>query len=351
MDKNVTQDMMGQKRGRMNPTILIVDDDESNRETLVSILEPEGYRLVLAENGHQAVEQARTLQPDVIILDVMMPGMDGFEVCRFIRSDEQLAEVHILLLTALDDQQSLLEGLASGADDFITKPFNRHELRARLRTITRLDRYRKLLEERRQLQEAHQNLLDVYDETIEGWSRAMDMRDKETEGHSRRVTEMTLELARAHGIQNEELSHIRRGALLHDMGKLAVPDSILLKASSLTDDEWAQMRRHPKMAYDMLYPISYLRPALEIPYCHHEKWDGSGYPRGLKGREIPLAARLFAVADVWDALTSDRPYRPAWSDEKALTYIREQSGKHFDPEVVNLFLRVKTGKSVDHGNA
>lgn len=319
--------------------VLIVDDEPSNRETLVSILEPEGYRLVLAEDGRRALEQAKAIQPDVILLDVMMPGLNGFEVCRLIRAEDNLAEVPVIFLTALDDRQSLLEGLNSGADDFITKPFNRHELRARLKSITRLDRYHKLLEERQRLQEAHRNLLDAYDKTIEGWSRAMDLRDRETEGHTRRVTQMTLELAKMIGIESEQLTHIRRGALLHDMGKLGIPDSILLKPTSLEPDEWELMRQHPQLAYDMLHPIEYLRPALDIPYCHHEKWDGAGYPRGLKGTEIPLAARLFAVVDVWDALTSDRPYRPAWSAEETLAYIREQSGKHFDPEIVELFLR------------
>ncbi|MCK6538816.1 MAG: response regulator [Anaerolineales bacterium] len=321
-------------------TILIVDDESSNRETLVSILEPEGYRLVLAEDGRRALEQAKAIQPDVILLDVMMPGLNGFEVCRLVRAEDNLAEVPVILLTALDDRQSLLEGLNSGADDFITKPFNRHELRARLKSITRLDRYHKLLEERQRLHEAHQNLLDAYDKTIEGWSRAMDLRDRETEGHTRRVTQMTLELAKMFGVESEQLTHIRRGALLHDMGKLGIPDSILLKPASLDPDEWELMRQHPQLAYDMLYPIEYLRPALDIPLCHHEKWDGAGYPRGLKGTEIPLAARLFAVVDVWDALTSDRPYRPAWSAEETLAYIREQSGKHFDPEIVELFLRM-----------
>lgn len=320
-------------------TILIVDDEPSNRETLVSILEPEGYRLVLAEDGRRALEQAKAIQPDVILLDVMMPGLNGFEVCRLVRAEDNLAEVPVIFLTALDDRQSLLEGLNSGADDFITKPFNRHELRARLKSITRLDRYHKLLEERQRLQEAHRNLLDAYDETIEGWSRAMDLRDRETEGHTRRVTQMTLELAKMIGIESEQLTHIRRGALLHDMGKLGIPDSILLKPTSLDPDEWELMRQHPQLAYDMLYPIEYLRPALDIPYCHHEKWDGAGYPRGLKGTEIPLAARLFAVVDVWDALTSDRPYRPAWTKEQALEYIREQSGRHFDPNAVELFLQ------------
>jgi putative nucleotidyltransferase with HDIG domain len=183
-------------------------------------------------------------------------------------------------------------------------------------------------------------LFMAYDATIEGWSRAMDLRDKETEGHTLRVTELTLRLAERMGIGAPAAIHIRRGALLHDIGKLGVPDSILHKPGKLTDEEWTVMRRHTESAREMLSPIVYLRPAIDIPYCHHEKWDGSGYPRGLKAEQIPIAARIFSVVDVWDALTSDRPYRPAWSREKTIEYIREQSGKHFDPRIVEAFLQL-----------
>jgi len=324
----------------MASRVLIVDDEDAGRETLQSVLESEGYELEMAENGFQAIEKAKKLLPDVILLDVMMPGMTGFEVCQRIRSDPQIAEIPIIILTALDDRESLLTALKAGADDFIAKPFDRYELRARLLGITKLNRYQKLIQERSKLQEANQQLLSAYEATIEGWSRAMDLRDKETEGHSQRVTELTVRLAQGLAMGEEEIVHLRRGALLHDMGKLGVPDSILLKPAPLTDEEWAIMHKHPQLAYDMLYSIEYLRPALDIPYCHHEKWDGTGYPRGLTGEEIPIAARLFAVVDVWDALTSDRPYRPAWSEEEALAYIRGQSDKHFDPQVVDLFFKV-----------
>ena len=324
----------------MSSTVLIVDDEYSGRETLQSVLEGEGYELIMAENGLQAIEKAKAYQPDVILLDVMMPGMTGFEVCERIRSDPQVAEIPIIILTALDDRDSLLTGLKSGADDFISKPFDRFELRARLIGITRLNRFHKLVDEREKLQQAHQHLLDAYDATIAGWSHAMDLRDRETEGHSQRVTELTLKLAKAFGIQDNELTHIRHGALLHDMGKLGIPDSILQKPDQLTNEEWVVMRKHPQLAYEMLYPVEYLRPALDIPYSHHEKWDGTGYPRGLKGEEIPLAARIFAIVDVWDAITSDRPYRPAFTIEQALNHIREQSGKHFDPQVVDVFFKL-----------
>jgi putative two-component system response regulator len=324
----------------MSSTILIVDDEYSGRETLQSVLEGEGYNLVMAENGPQAIAKAKSILPDVILLDVMMPGMTGFEVCERIRNDPQVAEIPIILLTALDDRDSLLTGLKAGADDFISKPFDRFELRARLIGITRLNRYQKLLEEREKLQRAHAGLLEAYEATIEGWSHALDLRDRETEGHSRRVTELSLKLAQAMGMEEEAIGKMRRGALLHDMGKIGIPDAILHKPAELTEEEWIVMRKHPQFAYEMLNPIEYLHESLEIPFSHHEKWDGTGYPQGLMGEEIPLSARIFAVADVWDALTSDRPYRPAWSSEQALEYIREQSGKHFDPRVVNHFLKL-----------
>ena len=189
------------------------------------------------------------------------------------------------------------------------------------------------------LQQANMELAVAYDATIEGWSRAMDLRDKETEGHTERVTEMSMQLGKTLQLGEEYLVQLRRGALLHDIGKLGVPDGILLKADKLTDEEWQIMKQHPQLAYDMLSSVAYLRRALDIPYCHHEKWDGTGYPRGLKGEQIPLAARIFAIVDVWDALTSDRPYRQAWSKPDALKHIREQSGKHFDPQLVDVFLK------------
>jgi PAS domain S-box-containing protein len=191
------------------------------------------------------------------------------------------------------------------------------------------------------LQRSNKELILAYDATIEGWSRALDLRDQETEGHTQRVTEMALRLGDKMGMNDTEKLDLRRGALLHDIGKMGVPDAILLKPGPLTSDELKIMRQHPSYAYEMLKPIEYLRPALDVPYCHHEKWDGSGYPRGLKRDEIPLAARVFTVVDVFDALISNRPYRRAWSKEKVYAYIQEQSGKYFDPQVVAAFLQTE----------
>jgi len=191
-----------------------------------------------------------------------------------------------------------------------------------------------------QLQRSNFELSSAYDATIEGWSRAMDLRDHETEGHTQRVTELTVKLAQKMGIDGQQIIHIYRGGLLHDIGKLGVPDHILLKDDKLTDEEWEIMRRHPVYAYEMLSSINYLKPALTIPHYHHERWDGTGYPHKLKGNNIPVEARIFAIADVWDAVTSDRHYRKAWPRNQALNHIREQSGKHFDPQVVQAFFEL-----------
>jgi len=190
------------------------------------------------------------------------------------------------------------------------------------------------------LQHANSDIIYAYDATIKGWSRAMELRDAETEGHTQRVADLTVAIAKAMGITDQEIPHIRRGALLHDIGKMGIPDHILLKSDELTEEEWNIMRTHPELARDMLTPIAYLRDALHIPYCHHETWDGTGYPQGLKGEQIPLTARLFAIVDVWDALTSDRRYRKKWTKKKTLAYIKEQRGKRFDPDVVDVFLKI-----------
>ena len=189
-------------------------------------------------------------------------------------------------------------------------------------------------------QQAIVDLTEAYDATLEGWSRVLDMRDHVTDEHTHRVADLTVALASKMDFPESELGNVRRGALLHDIGKMGIPDAILQKPDVLTEAEWKIMKKHPELAYQFLSHISYLQPALDIPLCHHEKWDGTGYPRKLKGEEIPLSARIFAIIDVYDALTSDRPYRKAWEKEDALAYIREQSGKHFFPEVVDLFLEM-----------
>jgi putative nucleotidyltransferase with HDIG domain len=187
-------------------------------------------------------------------------------------------------------------------------------------------------------QHVNVDLAMAHDHTLEGWAKALDLRDEHTRSHTTRVVELTLQLARAMGIPDADLVHLLRGALLHDVGKIGIPDSILLKPGPLSDEEWVVMKKHPTYAYELLSSILYLRPALDIPYCHHEKWDGTGYPRGMKGEQIRLGARICAVANVWDSLRSHVPWRSAWSRDQALDYIRKQAGKDFDPAVVDAFL-------------
>jgi HD-GYP domain-containing protein (c-di-GMP phosphodiesterase class II) len=190
------------------------------------------------------------------------------------------------------------------------------------------------------LQRSNQEVTQAYDTTLEGWARALELRDRETEGHTRRVTELTMQLARYIGIADDDMVNIYRGVLLHDIGKMGVSDQILRKTGPLIETEWAEMRKHPEYAFNLLAPIPYLRPALDIPYCHHEHWDGSGYPRGLKGEQIPLSARIFSIVDIWDALLSDRSYRKAWPEEKVIDYVKEISGSILDPKVVTIFLEM-----------
>lgn len=420
------------------------------------------YEVVCAVNGMDALAKATAVNPDVILSDVIMPEMNGFDLCRRLRADSLLAEVPIILLTGLAHREHYLEGLRAGADDFISKPFDRIKLLARVAAVVRLNRYRRLLEERARferlielspdgillvnpegaiemanaaalkmlrmprepsdkevrrnlsdhvlethldqllsflrgavaapeaifrretdlvradgtgfpaeiaagycawqgqpavqlvvrditerkaaeeaIRRAHEELTLAWDTSLEGWSRALELRDRNTVGHAQRVADLTVLLAQAMAVPEEELINMRRGALLHDIGKMGIPDRILQKPGPLSEEEWDVMRRHPAYAVEMLSPIAYLRAALDIPCYHHERWDGGGYPHGLKETEIPLAARIFAVVDVWDALCSSRPYSDGWSSEDVRKHLEALAGTHLDPEVVKEFLRLE----------
>ncbi|MBI3742214.1 MAG: response regulator [Chloroflexi bacterium] len=344
--------------------ILIVDDHPTNRKLLRVTLEAEGQKTREAEDGKVALTLLESESFDAVISDVLMPNLDGYGLCLKIRQNKKLQHLPVIIYTATYTSPSD-EELAhdAGADGYIKKPAPTRVILDALYGLTTQKKSRravhkprkkemevmkeysqglvqKIEEKNIELERSNIQLILAYDATIEGWSRAMDLRDKETEGHTQRVTDMTVRLARAVALNENEIAHARRGALLHDMGKLGIPDAILLKPGKLTEEEWEFMRRHPRYAYEMLSPIEYLRPALDIPYCHHEKWDGTGYPRGLKGDQIPLAARIFAVVDVYDALTSDRPYRAAWSKEKTLEHIQSLRGTHFEPRVVDAFIKM-----------
>ncbi len=380
--------------------VLLVEDREDDALLVVRLLQREGYAVRWRRvDGRDALREALEGEPwDVVLCDFRMPGFDAYGALEVVRAHDP--DMPFVVVSGTVEEDVIVEMLRAGANDYVmksnltrlaaavTREVREAEGRAKgfvgycaaplvargeaigvLEVLSRCPlpensdwweflealagqaavavHNGRLVEE---LRRANLSLQLAYDATLAGWSRALDLRDRETEGHTQRVTELTVRLAQAMGVPEAELVHIRRGALLHDIGKLGIPDAILLKPGPLSEEEWEVMRRHPDYAFRWLAGIEFLRPALDIPYCHHERWDGGGYPHGLKGEEIPLAARIFAVVDVFDALTSDRPYRKAWSRDEALRYIHEQAGRQFDPKVVEVFLREIGAESVGSGD-
>ncbi len=478
-------------------SVLVVDDNSANLNVLIDYLEGASFEVFAAEDGEAGLELLEYVNPDIVLLDILMPGMDGFETCRRLKANPETKDIPVIFMTALSETADKVKGFEVGAIDYVTKPLQHREVLARITThLTIQNLQQNLQDQNTQLQQeiierkqaeaalnqlneeleqrvlkrtkalyaseekyrtlfedskdaifiitpdgqvvnanlaycnlfgcpkenvAQMNMLDIYvkpqdflrfqreieqhgsvkdfavkfrrkdnakrncivtatlrqaedgtvlgyqgiirditpqkkaeaqirqanlklalayDETLAGWAHALELRNKETEGHSQRVTKLTVRLAQTLGMSEQEIVHVRRGALLHDIGKMGIPDTILLKPGPLTDQERQVMQQHSIYAYQMLSPITYLHPALDIPYCHHEKWNGTGYPRSLKGTQIPLAARIFTIVDVWDALQSDRPYRKAWSEDKARAYISEHAGTHFDPQIVEVFLEM-----------
>ncbi len=329
--------------------ILYVDDYPLDRELVRDVLQNEagGFEVTEAASRSDFETALAGGDFDLVLSDFNILGFEGLQVIDAVRKQD--AWLPVIIVTGTGSEEVAAEAMKRGAADYVIKTPN-HIRRLPLTISAILEKVRlqkerfkveeALSESQDRLQRSNIELTEAYDATIEGWSRALDLRDKETEGHTQRVIVMTVCLAQKAGMSASEIVHVRRGCLLHDIGKLGVPDRILLKAGPLTDEEWVLMRRHPIYAYELLLPITYLRPALEIPYCHHERWDGTGYPRGLNGEQIPLAARLFSVVDVWDALRSKRPYRDGWPDDRVQEYIRTNSGSQFDPEAVALFFEV-----------
>jgi len=328
--------------------ILVVDDEEAIREVVSTLLESQGFNCTTAANGRLAAETFRNDTFDLVLSDIVMPEMDGLKLLNEIRSQDP--DVPVIMVTAMHDISIALEAIRAGAYDYILKPFEKDQLQMSVRRA--LEHRRLVLENRtyqsdlehlvaertQQLSIALQDLEQSYDYTLEALGGALDAKDAETEGHCQRVTAFTITIARAMGVDKALLRHIARGAFLHDIGKMGVPDSILRKPGPLTPDERAVMRKHCEIGFAVLERIPFLKEAAEIVLAHQECYDGSGYPRGLKGEQIPLGARIFAVADTLDAMISDRPYRKALPISAAREEIQRHAGKQFDPRVVQVFL-------------
>ncbi len=330
--------------------ILVVDDEPHVRAILLSHFEQEGNRCVASSSAVDALHRMKDQDFSLVISDVMMPGMSGLEFLRVAR--EENPETAFIMITGLMDIGTAVDSLRLGAFDFITKPFDLTSIRRaadraleRRRLVIENRFYREELERKvrertRELNEALCDVEESYKITLEALVTALDAREHETQAHSQRVREYTLTLAEALGLKHDDLIQTGRGALLHDVGKIGVRDSILLKPGKLSEEEWVEMRMHPQIGYNILQNIEFLSPAAEIVLCHQERWDGKGYPNGLAGSDIPLGARIFAVVDTLDAMTSDRPYRKAVSFDAALEEIRFCSGTQFDPRIVSAFLSI-----------
>ncbi|HWZ83973.1 MAG TPA: HD domain-containing phosphohydrolase [Terriglobales bacterium] len=343
MGDTLTQSAMPQDR------ILVVDDEETIREIVCAMLAGAQFETRRAASGVEAMALLESGEEfDLVLSDMLMAEMDGAALLE--RAKEKFPDVPVVMVTAVSDIQVALQALRHGAYDYLTKPFEREQLLATVRRALenrRLkrenDAYRTNLEElvaarTQQWKSALDDLKRSYDITLEALGDALDLKDSETEGHSRRVTAFTIAIARKMGLQKEEISVIARGAFLHDIGKMAIPDKILMKPGKLTPDEVDIMKEHAWYGYKIVKNIPFLTEAADIVYSHQEKFDGSGYPRRLKGDQIPLGARIFSVADTFDAITSDRPYRPKQTDEAARKEIAAWSGRQFDPRIVEVFL-------------
>ncbi len=307
--------------------ILVVDDMAINRILLRQIFSASDYEILEAESGHQALDILASELVDVVLLDVMMPDMDGYETCRCIREDPRLTLMPVIMLTALGSSDDMVRGMQAGADDYVTKPFNSVELLARIRAGVE----RKRLTDR----------LDDTESVLFSLARMVEARDANTGDHCDRLSHMAVVFGRSLGLGYEELEALRRGGVLHDIGKLGIPDVILLKAGKLDEREWDTMKQHTTIGAALCSPLRTMQRTVEIIHFHHERWNGSGYPLGLKGEDIPLLARVFQVVDIYDALSSKRPYKPAFSTEKVISIMEDECAREFwDPQLVRLFIQL-----------
>ena len=328
-------------------TIMIIDDDRNLLFSLQRLFEEVGYRVISVDNGSDGLKQIQSHTIDLVLCDVMMPPPNGFSIQKLLNQNPQTSGIPFIFLSALDSKQHLLQSLQNGADDFFSKPFDPDLMLARVQSSLRRA---ELNQENgfHKVQAMLDGLLDqqaqVRDDAVESLARALDLRDPGSGDHSFRVASLSVRLALAIGIQAPELNYLRWGALLHDVGKIAIPDDILNKGTQLDQEEWRAMRQHPVHALKLLSRYEIMLPILDIPRYHHERWDGSGYPEGLSGDQIPLWAQLVGLVDVWDALTFDRPYRAALGHDKAREFLVSKKGTWFQPHLVDTFLAVLNEK-------
>ncbi|HEX5710988.1 MAG TPA: two-component system response regulator [Sulfuricurvum sp.] len=338
-----------------NPVILIVDDQPQNIELMEAYLVPQGYAILTAVNGAEALKKLDTHPIDLILLDIMMPGMDGFEVARRVRKNEKMRLLPIILVTALRETEDRVKGIESGCDDFISKPVDKSELLARVRSLLKVKAYNDLMsnyqkeleievaKRTEELNHALERVKAASMETIHRLSMAAEYKDEDTGAHIKRMSLYSAAVARKMGLDEHTVETILYAAPMHDIGKIGIPDRILLKPGKHDPQEWEIMKQHALIGAKILKgsDAEFIRLGEVIARSHHEKWDGSGYPYALKGTEIPIAGRITAIADVFDALLSKRPYKEPFSLEKSLGIIREGRGSHFDPEVVDAFFAIQ----------
>jgi len=332
--------------------ILVVDDEDRNLRLMKLLLTSFGYDVLTASNGEEALEMVHDIPPDVILLDIMMPKMDGFEVAKQLKREEETKIIPIVMVTALNEVEDRVKALEAGADDFLNKPVDKTELRARVQSLVKvkayndhMQNYQKELEAEVaqrtiQLRQALKKLKEVSLESIFHLCRAAEYKDENTGDHIKRMSHYASAVARKMGLNKQTVEDLLYTAPMHDAGKIGIPDHILLKPSKLNDKEWETMKQHTIVGAQILTGsgAKFIKLAETIALTHHERWDGSGYPKGLKGSKIPLIGRIAAIADVFDALTSKRPYRmKPFSLEEAFNYIKEGRGRHFDPEIVDAF--------------
>jgi putative two-component system response regulator len=308
------------------PTLLLVDDEPVNLRVLKQLLAAD-YQLIFAKNGEEALKLAPARRPNLILLDVMMPGITGFEVCRQLKGLPETKHIPIIFVTALNDDHDEAEGFDAGAVDYIIKPISPAVVKARVKTHLSLVQADELLESRLQV--------------VQRLGRAAEYKDNETGMHVMRMSHYSKVLAVAYGLTDKQAEILLHAAPMHDIGKIGIADSIMLKPGKLTEEEFALMKHHPEIGAEIIGDCGdslLLNVAKSVSLTHHEKWDGSGYPRGLSGEDIPIEGRICAIADVFDALTSKRPYKEAWSIEKTVDFLKEQKGKHFEPKLVDLLI-------------